>query len=256
MAIRRLHYTGRKRLKLEDMRVSIQQPADGECEFYADLSFSKYELPPNALVFVEAYRQTSWMRFPYGTIGQLTPPQSRTLHEFGSAEGILFRVRVTSAGDSREGLLLAEANRIHPKTPEQTDQLRISLLPTKPDSTLEEQVYRVDFSDGPLLLINSRAGDWRGLARDPVFVSLTFPSIIREVLVRIFYVEQHFELEDLDDWRCQWLHFCSSFPGVEDPPNENDGDAIDEWVDGVVATFCRQSNIYQTFQEYWTGVAP
>jgi len=82
------------------------------------------------LVFVEAYRQTSWMRFDFRTVGAVTAPKDCSLTEFDSPEDILFRVKVTQANDTH--VLLAEADRIPLTRPEPSDDKRIPLLPVKP----------------------------------------------------------------------------------------------------------------------------
>ena len=80
-----------------------------------------YDLPAEALVFVKAYRQTTWMRWPWGTVGALQPPANRALAEFDSPDDVLFRVRVTSPGTPEEphGLLPAEADRVRLRSPEE-----------------------------------------------------------------------------------------------------------------------------------------
>lgn len=251
MAIRRFNYTGRKRLDQNDARIFAHQANNGGVEFDAELSLVGYELPDDALVSVEAYRQTSWMRFPCGTVGTLQIPPDRRLREFDSPEGVLFRVRVTSASHPA-GLLLAEADRISPRLPEEVEENRISLLPVKPDDDLGDEIFRVDFTDKPILLINSRVGDWRSVAREPVFISLTFPTAMREILTRILHVERHFETQDTTDWKSQWLNFSIHLPGVPDLPSEDEEDNIDRWIEEAVASFCRRFGIYSRFAQYWT----
>lgn len=247
MTVRRLNYTGRRKLSLEDVKVRILPSDERLALFDVNLKLSEYGLPKDALVFVEAYRQTSWMRFPCGTVGRLAIPIDRSLSEFDSPEGILFRVRVTSA-TSPEGLLLAEADKIRPRLTEQEDENRLSLLSTKPDDDLGDQLFRVDFTDKPLLLINARSGDWRILSRDPVFTSLVLPSVLREIMTRILHIEKHFDVEDTTDWRSQWLKFCVLLPGVPELPSERDQDNLDDWIDEVVDTFCRRISAFSTFQ--------
>jgi hypothetical protein len=252
MAVRRFHFTGRKKLNRSDAKVFVSQP-NGVPEFDAQLSLAGYELPPESLVFVEAYRQTSWMRFACGTVGNFLLPEDRRLTEFGTHEGLLFRVRVTAANDP-EGLLLAEADQIRPKESEDAEENRIALLPAKPDDSLGQEVYRIDLEDyRPMLLINSKLGDWRQVARDPVFVSLVFPSAMREVLSHVLRVEKYFGTEDQTDWRAQWLAFALRIPGVHDLPSEDDTDHIGDWITEAVSAFCRLNKTAKTFGQYWTG---
>ena len=113
MAIRRLNYTGRKPIHRSDTRITVREYPDRPATFDADLRLGEYKLPAGAYVFVEAYRQATWMRFPFGRVGELTPPPDleRILTEFESPDRVLFRVRVTSA-EGRQGIMLAEADKI------------------------------------------------------------------------------------------------------------------------------------------------
>ncbi len=254
MTVRRINYTGRKRVSQNDAKVSLLESGNRVAEFDVELSLSEYGLPADALVFIEAHRQTSRMRFPYGTVTGIRPPANRKLHEFDSTEGILFRVLITSVA-APEGMLLAEADRIHPRRPEEVEDKRIPLLPAKPDDNLGEQVFRLDFSDRPMLLINSQVGDWRSVARVPVFVALVLPAAFQEILTRILHVEHHFDSEDMSDWKSQWLKFAARLPGVPDLPSDDEEDRVDDWIGEAVAAFCRSFSIYRKFGQYWTGEA-
>ncbi len=252
MAVRRFNYTGRKRIRQSDTSITVRESVDGTPEFDTNLALAEYELPANAVVSVEAYRQTSWMRFPCGTVADIQLPADRTLSEFDSAEGVLFRVRVTSV-DEPEGLLLAEADRIRPRRPDEVQEKRVSLLPARPDGSLGDQVFRVDFSDHPLLLINSRVGDWHSVATDPGFVSMVLPAVLREILTRILWIEDYHETDDLSDWRAQWLTFAMRLPGVGGLPAQEEQDRIDDWIDEAATAFCRRFGIYGRFGQYWAG---
>lgn len=149
-------------------------------------------LPPESLVFVEAYRQTVWMRFAWGTVGALQAPADRTLAEFDSTEDILFRVRVTSLGTPEEphGLLLAEADRICLRGPEETEENRDTIFPVVP-TELGDELWKVSFeNERPRLLVNLRAaGNYKQFTLHPAFIALVYPAAMREVLWRIVHVE-------------------------------------------------------------------
>ena len=71
---RRFNYTGRKRIHRKDVKFSIVSVVN-EIAFDANLDgLRNYDLPRDAFVFVEAYRQTNWMRFYFGTIGAISSP--------------------------------------------------------------------------------------------------------------------------------------------------------------------------------------
>ena len=252
MAVRKLNYTGRKKLRQSDVRITLYE-SKGVARFDADLALAGYGLPESASVFVEAYRQTSWMRFRFGTVRRVRAQDEPEICEFDTPEGVLFRVRITANGDPK-GMLLAEADKIRPRRAGWLeDENRLPLLPVRPDEDLAEEVFRLDFSDRPVLLVNARLGDWRSAARSPVFVSMAYPSAMREVLTRILYVEGYHDTDDAEDWRCQWLLFAAMLPGVDDSPAEGEKERFDDWIDDAVSAMCRRLRAMERFDGYLTG---
>ena len=65
----RLNYTGRKKIFRHDISITVYDNK-GILSFDADLKTDNYKLPEEAVIFIEAYRQAVWMRFPYGTINK------------------------------------------------------------------------------------------------------------------------------------------------------------------------------------------
>jgi len=252
MPVRTLNYTGRKRIRREDARITMGME-NGENVFAAKLSLADYDLPTDAHIFVEAYRQTQYMRFDYGQAGAMRIPDDRLLRDFDSAEGILYRVKVVTSADPH-GLLLAEADQIRPRKHIEEDENRVPLLPVVPDDSMGDEIWRLEFDDQQTLLrVNSTLGDWRAMARHPAFVSLVYPAVLRIVLSRILKQENHRDTDDQDDWRSRWLSFAVRLPGVEDPPGEDDEAHLDDWIDNTASAFCRQHNIRQSYEQYWAG---
>lgn len=250
MPISRLNYTDRKRISRKDVRVIMHERAGEASTFDAELTLKEYRLPDDALVFVEAYRQTLWMRFPFGKVSSIVPPIDRRLTEFESPDGLLFRVRVTSAS-GREGVILAEADKVPVRRAEEVEEDRLPLLPVQP-ADLGNQIWKVDFSSDPVLLIN-RSVDWRALACSPVFRSLVCPAALREVLTRILMNEDHPDLEDRDDWKTRWLLFADALPGTGDMPEEEEKDRFEDWIESVVEAFAKQQSLLGVFLGFWQG---
>jgi hypothetical protein len=251
MAIRRLNFTGRKRINREHVRIAIQEKAGEPATFDADLGGLKdYKLPADALVFVQARLQTRWMRFPFGTVGAIAPSSDRRLAEFDSTDGVLFSVKVTSASD-RSGMMLAEADRIPVHFPGEVEEPRLPLLPVKAED-LGHEVYRIDFSGPtPMLLINRAAGDRETLARSPLFMSLVYPAALREILTRIIHVEEYEEYdEEGDGWMDRWLKFATRLPNIGPVPGKDDDDR-ELWIDDAVAAFARQQTMLDRFVASW-----
>jgi len=253
MAIRRINHTGRKRLKLCDIQITLSANGKPEATFDANFNLSEYGLPSDACVFVEAYRQTSWMRFPFGTVGVICPPGDRHLAEFDSAEAVLFRVKVTSHSD-RCGVILAEADQIKACRLEERSNDRIALLPVKPTEGLDV-VWQIKFNDnsGPILEMNKSVGDWRTVARDLRFASLIYPSVLREILTRVLTVEEYDTCDDPADWRSRWLQFACALPGAGSIPHGVDIDERDDWIEQAVHAFARQHSLTAAFRTHWLG---
>jgi len=257
MPVRSLNYTGRRRILMEETSISLHEEAGGWMIFNADIRLGKHtRFPENAAVYVEAYRGSSatWMRFPFGTVKASEAPQDRRLTEFDTHEGILFRVRVTSV-EGPHGLLLGEGDRIRPKAPNEEEPARKSLLPVRSDPNLGQQVYRLDFADGPVLLVNSTLGDWREIVRDRVFMALVLPSALEAILMQILLVEKYRYDGDADeedtDWRNQWLDFASKILGATNPPDDEDPEVANNWIEEVTQAFCRLHKMLERYEEYW-----
>ena len=70
MPVRRINFTGRKRLTAADVEIRLHDDATPLSFEVSKLSLKRHNLAEEAFVCVEAYRQSSWMRFPLGTVGQ------------------------------------------------------------------------------------------------------------------------------------------------------------------------------------------
>ena len=74
MSIKRINSTGRRKILRGDARIFVRPDPDGVLTFDATIDLTDYGLPDDAHVFVEAYRQTTFMRFPHGTVAAPQPP--------------------------------------------------------------------------------------------------------------------------------------------------------------------------------------
>lgn len=254
--IRKFNYTDRVRILRSDVKVHINSDG-GQLAFDVDLSAianPKYQLPPNGTVFIEAYRQTTWMRFDFGHVGAITPAVNRSLAQFDSPIGIKFRLKVTATGASHK--ILAEADAIPLSERDESQRRPDELLPVKPQR-LGDEIYRLDFSslDGgrPLLLINSEAGHYSQIGRSSSFISLVYPSVFREILVRILIVDQYEADETNTDWKSQWLRFALGLPGLGELPESEDPEGQSEWICRAVTAFSKKIRCKEKFLEYWEG---
>jgi len=249
--IRRFNYTGRKKILRDDVPFALTgaKPVWG---FNADLGgLGEYELPHDARIYVEAYEQASYMRFDFGIVGAISAPpiDARLLTEFEGSDGVRFRVKVVDA--SPQAKLLAEADGILPLSPEESDQNKLPLLPVR-HHDLGQEIWRIDFEDGtqnrPTLLISEQIPDRIAFVRSSAFTAMAWPSLFREILVRILVIDRHYELDDSDDWRCMWLQFARTLiPGTSLP---KDTDAAYAWIDDTILAFCAKNTLLAKFKEY------
>lgn len=248
---RRFNYTGRKRLQRKDIAISLEPQEGTGGSFSARLDLGGYGFPKEAQLWVEAYRQTSWMRFGFGTIGNPEIPRDRQLNAFDNLEAVLFRVKVVTPGEPH-GKLVGVLDRIRPGEPEDDEEdHRIPLLPVKPQD-LGAEVWRVEIEDQPRLLVNSALGDGTALVKTPEFLGLVFPTALREILQRVLIDDAHRDTEDSDDWRSQWLRFATRIPGVDQNLPDEDGEGeVRDWIDEAVSAFCRGHDILRRFEAAW-----
>src|SRR4051812_26575624 len=100
MPIKRMNFTSRKRLTRDAANVVIHPAPDPAAPATFDVDFDLTPLRPDAndaRIFVEAYHQTTRMRFDYGTVAAplAPPPARRRLVEFSDWRDVRFRIKVT-----------------------------------------------------------------------------------------------------------------------------------------------------------------
>lgn len=246
MTIKRINSTGRKRILREDARITLIADSGKPCCFKVLLNLDNYGLPEEARVFIEAYRKSSLMRFPYGTVGKLGSEDALELTEFLNPEGVLFRIKVVAV-DEQKGMLLAEGEIPVAGDHEQPEN-RVALLPPRGED-LGNELWRIDFSNSPVLLVNNKLPDWKASVRTDVFRATVFPAAIRQVLQHILWSEDRPQLDDESEWPYNWLRFAERLSGQAHPPvKDHDQDWFD-WVDDVCESFAKRFNLLTTYAE-------
>ena len=248
MPTRRFHFTGRQTIAAKDVRIAIEEAAERPVFQVSELALAPYELPGDASVWVEAYREATCMRFRLGTVSHLCL-EELPLTEFDTVEAIRFRIKVTSLNPPTVGQLLAVADRL---TPDQGDTGTSALLPVKPDPGLGQQVFRLTFDDEPILHINDKIADWRDVVRSRRFTSLVFPQVLRMILEHILAEEPLPDVDDPSDWRADWLRFVTSFLQMQPfTVMDQEQELTRTWVEDAVSAFCSRHNMYDEFSRDW-----
>ena len=244
----RLNFTGRRRIAHDHVRISISTENE-QTTFSARMNLESYGFPDTAAIIIEAYRQLELARYEFGTVTRPIPPPNTRLTEFGMLDGVRFRLKVVSNDDPR-GRLLGVAERLS-ATNDALDRIRRIPLITVKGHDLGREIWKVDFSDEPILLINYRLANKHSLVRASVFQSLVLPEVLRSILTRILLIDGYRYFEDEDDWAARWLRFASSFPGVGSVPEEEDAEMDAEWIDSAVSAFCQWRGTDRLFRDFW-----
>lgn len=240
---RRFNYTGRKRIRRSSVVIDLRREGGEHPSFSASLDLEGLSLPSDSRVYVEAYHRTEYQRYDFGTLEDIRPREETTLERTAYVENLKFRVLVVDETDGR-GLILASADQVKP-----VEEDIECILPVV-FRDLGQQIWQVayDGDEGaPILLLNSRIPGIESMARrDPQFLIYVYPSVTREVLTHMVFVDG---IEDMTDpsleWHARWLRFAARLLLGETPPEtldiRDDGfdseEAID-WIDRSVEGFC------------------
>ncbi|MCL4736352.1 MAG: hypothetical protein KJ050_15610 [Candidatus Omnitrophica bacterium] len=252
---RTFNYTNRKSIHRKNIEITVHGE-DGNYRFDATLNLDDYDLPADAFVFVEASFQQQFMRFSFGSVGLVKPPEDRNLTKFSSGGVVYFRVKVV-AMDGEIGFLLAEADKLK-LTLDNSDQSQNSLLVVKQDENLEEEVWQLDLNENdPVLKMNKSLDDWKSIVKSPEFSSFVLPSILRTILRHVIIHEECADITDESSWHSEWLRFAISLPGTDkDIPHSQDPDyeeKIEEWIDSAVRSFCKKNSFLSKFRNSRNG---
>ena len=261
--IKRFNYTGRKSILLDDVQITVSNNAAAEPEVAAELTLGRYGLPPDSLLYIEAYRQSTLMRFDWGTIAGPKAPANCILADFGSPAGIRFRLKVVDFSQTPAGKparLLALADKIPAIMPHQQPGTPASLLDLVPADLHE--VWRLEFDDGsePYLAVNKLLiSNLATFGRSDQFVSMVLPKVLRSILERILIVERYESSSDHSDWQQLWLSMAHTSLGAGAAPRpivSSGGELenfpeLDEWIDGAVDRFVDLAKLQLRFSQWW-----
>jgi hypothetical protein len=228
----------------DSVYIAVRDIPGGSPVATAAVRLEDYGLPPEGIVFVEAYRKAAYIREKMGTVGDLPEKFDFELCGFGAADGVKFRIKVTGKrGDSPKDapILLALADQIAPDDGDEDNSDLDKLLRMVP-ADLEGEIWRLEIVEEPTLSIDKRYWEDRNnLVRSGWFFSLVLPTICREVLQKA--LEDNYREIDDEDWRSKWIRFALNLPGPQDFPPPDTADEIRQWVNTRVEAFCRNKHI-------------
>ncbi|MFA5028121.1 MAG: hypothetical protein WC713_09615 [Candidatus Methylomirabilota bacterium] len=250
--IRRLNFTGRQKIARWRVTIRLLPPDGGTARhFEVVLNLTGMELPDEAHVFVEAYHRNAHMRFAFGRVGQVAPPEETLLEDIDPDVRPLFRVKVVESTASR-ARILAVADKILPIDLGAEPDQRQSILPVE-YVDLGQRVWHLDMDrDWPTLCLNKQIPDIRDIARaDRAFHALVYPEVVRRILQEIVSQEAADEGLDEDDWPSLWLRYVRErCPGLAAPPTGRGETAKQdklEWVADAVEGFAASRRTFERF---------
>ncbi len=237
--IQRINSLGRKRIPHNCISIEV---FDGNPRtFDADVDLSQLAFPQEAFVVIEATSAgaSTVQRFECGQVGRFAAPRKVALDQL-SGQNVFFLLKVIDRSE-KVGRLLGVAENIRPeKSGNQTISGRKGILPVE-QRPLGQQLWKLLFCEHDVfLLVNETVPHLSESVRsDPVFYSLIYPGIVRQILTRAIAEGGDPDADD-DTWRTLWLSFARKIhPTHANPPTKDeDSDAVDEWIEMVVESFC------------------
>ncbi|MBK8979627.1 MAG: hypothetical protein IPM29_27325 [Planctomycetes bacterium] len=250
--IRRLNYTGRKRIPTHAVQLRVHETSPPTFEIRLDAAGLGF--PASAEVFVDVFRprSTTTERHLLGSVGDPAPVVPRELED-GLDDGVEFEVKVIDTTESI-GRLLGVTSRMRPSLAGDAHKRATtrSLLPVNA-CELGDDVWRLDFSsDRPRLDVNARIPGIKELARsDRTFFALVYPAVLRRILTHILLVEEMREFDAGDDsWQAQWLKWAMHWhpDRAAPPPEAEDIEVSLQWIEEVASGFCTQRQVATQYE--------
>ena len=176
----RLNYTNREKINRKHCEILLESDAD-TLTVTAGLKTDSYGFPSEALITLVAYQGYTVEPFSLGTVGNQTEIRNQRLVQFSSSNmsTVLFRVLVIDPS----GKLLGRADQLRPVIDgEISPKGRTPILPFSSNKSLGQRIWKINFSPNrPEIWINEGISDWNAFARSPLFQSIAYPQIIREI---------------------------------------------------------------------------
>ncbi len=247
-----LNFTGRLGIHREEAQITLRREAGDSVSFDAELDLVRLELPADANVFVEAAFKTTFMRFSWGTVARLSPPDDRLLGKLEQPDLAHFRVKVVESAAKGLGRLLAVADRIRPEGVRDGAKRRVSLLPVDIQKSLADEVWQLDFKDdaGPRLELAQTIQGINHIARQPAFMALVYPEAVRQILERAFKDGYDHPEFDRDSWQSRWVRFGMHHARYAPPRLWDNEIGVEhrDWINDVVAGFSRQLKLVPEYK--------
>lgn len=257
--IRRINYTDRQKIKLENIEINFIYHKDKIKSFNADIDLSDLKLHLNAKVYVDVYHKSEIKRFDFGTAENPVSGGDTDLEDFAYPDNMKFRILVVD-DESDEGRILAYADKIRP----QYEPEKRSILPIVFEE-LGNMIWQIDYSDdegGPVLKLNKSIPNIENTARrDTLFIMYVYPYVIREIFYNMIFITGISSVTDPEaNWVGNWLNFAMKTTGDNELPQfiikeseEFDAEESLEWINFLSEEFCSRRSEWNEFIEIMSG---
>lgn len=244
--LRKLNFTERTKIPRSAVQITLRRENDGVLAFDPVLDLSSVSAPPAARVYIEAHYRTSYMRFDFGTLGDLTMPADRRLSDIDSGSVVRFRVKVVDNA-AKMHRIVAAADDITVSATSPDGNARIPLLEVN-FRDLGDLPWRIELeANGPVLELNNRVEGIERMARhDATFFGLVYPAAVREILTNILIIEQYETGEESDDWWSLWMRWARELTDAPLPIDLEDRRA---WIEEVAAAFCGRHRVIEKLRQ-------
>lgn len=235
-ASKRINFTGRHRIKRDWAIISIRTGEPGLL-LSASVDLSRLDLPPDSAVLLEVSARTRLERFQMGTVAEPAPLEDHVLGAVRDPDDVRMRIKVVGGRGELAGRLLAVADKLRPEIAGSPGTTGRPLLRFRSDDGLGQVPWSLDLADDdPVVLVNSKFGDWQAVASSPEFISLVYPEILRQVAVWVATTASDGELLEgaLRDWD---LLLSDLGNGISELGADPDPESIEQWATRAAGRF-------------------
>ena len=251
MSVTRLKLLNRQKIAQSDIKIAFETTGKAK-RFTAELDLSKYRLPPDAQIFVDARQLMETIRFDLGTVGK---PSARVARDISRLHGerVTFEVNVITPSGARK---LATAEAIRPVNELTGAPGLVPLLPVDASRDLDGLVWCIEYvehvggrTDAPVLCIDPSVvnGAASTFLQDSAARALIFPAALREVLIRILVTDEHPFEHKSEEWPDSWLRFAAKLTSEDVPSTEALKDDKLRFADQASKAFSRHHMLLSNF---------
>lgn len=234
------NFTGRQEIDRSGIQLRLREESGKIVLDVGSIEIADLALPATAEVAVEAYRQTTKIRVPCGSIAALELPKNIHLDAFDVIDHIQLRLRVVGTEGYSHGKVLAVANGLSGNGYD--EEAAAEPLLKLQRAELGERVWKFGIDgDQPILYINKLLENYDRMVHSAAFKALVLPEFFLHVARWI--ARNRDDAEDPNSTISHWLLFCDSI-GVDpsDLDSLEDGevgtsDDIEEWATEAATTF-------------------